>query len=66
MFTSKYIYSTWIGFSSGKHILKFIEKHLWEVEPESCELEETGKPEIEIMTQEEIDETERELISIGN
>jgi len=47
-----------------RHILKFIEKHLWEVEPESCELEETGKPELHLMTQEEIDETEREIISM--
>ena len=47
-----------------KHILKFIENHLWEIEPETCELEETGKPELHLMTQEEIDETEREIISM--
>ena len=49
-----------------KHLLKFIEKRLYGVIPEICELRRLGKPEIEIMTQEEIDETERELISIGN
>ena len=48
----------------AKHILKFIENHLWEIEPETCELERTGTPEIDLMTQEEIDEAEREIVSM--
>ena len=47
-----------------KHVLKFLENNLWEIDPETCSLEREDKPEIEIMTQEEIDETEREIISI--
>ena len=49
-----------------KHILRFIEKHLWEIEPQDCEMERFGQMELKELTEEEVNGIEREIISIGD
>ena len=47
-----------------KHITRWVEEQMWSVEPDDCELSFLGNPQLHEMTEEEIDETEREVVSM--
>ena len=47
-----------------RHITNWVRERVWRIEPEEGSLEFTGEQEIHLVSQEEINETEREIISI--
>ena len=49
--------------SYAKHITKFIEEHLWNIPPKEMIVTYTGKPFVQEMTQEEIENYQREVVS---
>ena len=49
--------------SYAKHITKFIEEHLWNIPPKEMIVTYTGKPFVQEMTPEEIENYQREVVS---
>lgn len=49
--------------SYAKHITKFIEEHLWNASPEEMIVTYTGKPFVQVMTNEEIQIYQRDVVS---
>ena len=49
--------------SLPKYIINYLNENIWTVNPENCHLTFTGKPEVSEMTEKELEEFQRKILS---